>query len=88
MAHVNTGTEIRKVRNLGWLLRHWRGVERFTFEPIPDREDHADGWLIAHMVDGSVYFTRFMSASVCADWLHRPVFRGLPLTWYGKETVC
>lgn len=71
-----------RVKNLGWLLHHWADVESFTFAPsttggrgrtVPDLI------LIAHLRSGGVYLTHYASLNVCLDFLHRPVFYGLPV---------
>lgn len=60
----------RKVKNLGWLLRHWRDVDRLTIKTFPT---HA-AVLTAHMRDGTRYVTGWASTDVMVEWLHRPVF--------------
>lgn len=72
--------KVRAVKNLGWLLRHWKEVESFTVDPHPDTP-RTDCILRATMRDGTKYETDFASASILNDWLHRPVFRGLPVQW-------
>lgn len=69
----------RTVKNLGWLVRHWREVVSFTIDA--PRIDNCDCLLRAHMSDGAEYSTDFASSNLLKDWLHRPVFRGRPVTW-------
>ena len=89
------------MRNLGWLLRNWKQVERFTVtsgvhEDCALNEDlrracgcsSFDNVLVAHLRDGGRYVTNFASLDVLRGWLHRPVFRGLPVNFCGQETVC
>jgi hypothetical protein len=87
------GTEIKEVANLGWILRHWKDVERIRVTPIFKTDDvtnpdHWDCAVIFYLNDGRYYATPFASSSVCLDWLDRPVFRGRPLSWFGYEGVC
>lgn len=71
------------VKNLGWLLRHWQGVQSLGFNYAPDSKRMIDGELIARMRDGTTYISEYASLSVCWNWLDRPVFRDLPfkLVW-------
>lgn len=78
------GSRVRTVKNLGWLLRHWRSARVVRVVPCPDGVD--DCILIVDMDPASVpgvarYETRFASARVLWDWLRRPVLDGLPLKW-------
>ena len=73
----------KPVKNLGWLLRHWKAVESFTIEPHPPVTHgfEPDAVLIAHLKGGVIYKTGFSCSSILRDWLNRPVFRGVPQTW-------
>ncbi len=68
------------VKNLGWLLRNWQGVEWLGFNYVgqvkgcPLRDD---GELVAKMRDGSTYITSYASIEVCWNFVNRPVFKGL-----------
>jgi hypothetical protein len=73
--------KIKPVKNLGWLIKHWGGVERFVVSP---GIGHNDAHLTAIMRDGSQYETPFASAEVLKHWLHRPVFRGVDVDWFGE----
>jgi len=75
----------RPVKNLGWLLRHWKEVESFTILPHPPCSGIADCILVANLKDVETYQTGFGCASVLKDWLDRPVFRGLPIDWQYPE---
>ena len=79
----------RAVRNLGWLLRNWKRVDRFEVAPCPpDGAPYPpDALLVAYCKDGTVYRTPYMSREVLAGWLNRPVFRGAPVNWYGTDTM-
>jgi len=69
------------VKNLGWLLRNWKAVESFRVKPYRGTMRVCETQLVAYLRDGRIYETPFASASVLRDWLHRPVFRGCPVTW-------
>ncbi len=76
----------RTVKNLGWLLRHWRDV---YFIEVTDSSNSSDDCLLqAHCDGGPLYETGWADRNVCADWLDRPVFRGLRLDWFGQYTKC
>lgn len=64
------GTE-RRVKNLGWLLRHWRSVDRIV---VRTTRTQPEAILTAHMRDGTRYITGWASLEVLVAWLHRPVF--------------
>lgn len=66
------------VKNLGWILRHWREVDSFRFYYSP--VNSTDGVLSARMKDGRFYRTDFASLTVCFRFLRRSVFDGLSLT--------
>lgn len=66
----------KAVKNLGWLLRHWKDVEWLGFNYAPDSKRKIDGQLVAKLTDGSTYLTDYASLSVCWNWLDRPIFRG------------
>lgn len=76
---------VRPVKNLGWLLKHWRDVERFDVRAYDGEARVCDAWLVARLRDGGMYETPFASFEVLRLFLHRPVFRGLPVTWLGEE---
>lgn len=78
----------KPVKNLGWLLRNWQKVERFVVEPYQGETPVCDAWLTAICRDGTTYRTPFASKEVLRDWLNRPVFRTLPLNWFGTDTAC
>ena len=73
---------VRDVRNLGWLLRHWKDVHSFTVCPHSYKYDC---WLVAYCNDGTIYETEFASLTVLQAWLHRPVFRNLPVHYRNRD---
>jgi hypothetical protein len=83
---ISAAGESRPVKNLGWLIRHWKEVERFQVERTahPGRE----GVLTAFLKGGGRYVTSWASLSLCRDWLGRPVFKGVPIDFLGEKTVC
>lgn len=92
--HYADGT-VKPVKNLGWLLRNWQLVERIeVHQPDCARFEDWDVLMVAYLKDGRRYSTTWASGTVCRNWLHRPVFEGLPL-WIvddqaplGEQTTC
>lgn len=98
---VVRGGKAKAVKNLGWLLQHWKDVESFEVTEggkFGSSDVVLRAWL--HTVDdhgiktrypdrgptsGDYYETDFASRSVLADFLQRPVFEGLPIKWLGKS---
>jgi len=81
----SNGNVIRQVKNLGWLLKHWKQVKFFRVY----YHNVSDCVLQAVLNNGTRYLTTWESRQVMTDWLHRPVFRGLSIYWVsdgGKET--
>lgn len=95
--HVSPDGKVKPVKNLGWLLKHWKEVERFEVMPWglqqvggkPHRpgKHHWDALMIAYLRDGGRYEALWADRSVMRDWLHRPVFRGVPVKWFGEQTA-
>lgn len=68
-----------EVKNLGWLLRHWKDVKWIGFNYYRNGAGK-DGQLVAKLCDSftyATYSTDFASLSVCVAWLDRPIFRGV-----------
>ena len=84
---VKRGEKHTRVQNLGWLLRHWKDVVRFEVVGATRFRPNAQAVLLAHMRDGSGYEADFASETVLRDWINRPVFRGVPVVWFGEEKV-
>lgn len=61
----------RTVKNLGWLLRHWREVRHFYVVAL---EPSTSALMIARVGDG-LYVTKWASLSILREWVKRPVFR-------------
>jgi hypothetical protein len=85
------GQLIRRVKNLGWLLRHWKEAARAQVVVGDWRQAGDDDAILrVYLKDGRLYRTGFASKEVLWDWLDRPVFRGLPLDWHdacGRHTA-
>jgi hypothetical protein len=80
------GGVVRHVKNLGWLLHHWRDVDRFDVSGSD--LNGFDARLVAYLGDGRQYEAYWASRHVLRNWLRRPVFRGATLTWFGNEETC
>lgn len=80
-----SGNVEREVKNLGWLLAHWKDVTSFEVIKIPGSE-LGSVILRAALRDGRTYRTNYASACVLRMFLDRPVFRGLLVTWYDSST--
>ncbi len=83
---------VREVKNLGYMLRHWKEIDAIqvtNFEPEAGRPKgyNADAFMSVDFKDGRIYTTGFMSKEVLRRFLDRPVLRGLPLNWFGEETT-
>ena len=100
---IKPNRSFKHVKNLGWLIAHWRDVECFevetsgtvclrvcgeSTEPIEELyEKSADCVLVARLKGGSAYATAFGSADVLLNWLHRAVFFGLRVDWFGVDFI-
>lgn len=76
----------RKVKNLGWLLRNWLGVETLGFD-YHKSDRQVDGVLWAKFRDGRAYYTDFADLGVAWAFLDRPIFRSLPFVLRVGESV-
>lgn len=81
---VWTGKAWKSVKNLGWLLTHWKDIK--SLEVIKSRRQGTDATLIAYMRDSKVFATPFADRSVLAKFLNRPVFEGRDVFWFGTRT--
>jgi len=72
---IKNGIE-KPVKNLGWLLRHWKEV--YNFEIHPGEDQNWDCILVANMKHGEyIYKTGFADYSVLKKWLNRSIFKGV-----------
>ena len=75
------GKAPKQVKNLGWLLRHWKDVKNFDVTLTKGEitlTAFSDDWF---------YTTDYASLSVLHNWLNRPVFVGLPINWLSADRV-
>lgn len=83
MASVWNGKTLkcRKVKNLGWLLRHAGLVERITVaaSATPDEEGHL--LMVAWLNDGRRFSCHWASEIVCEQWLKRPSLQHASVSW-------
>jgi hypothetical protein len=68
------------------LLDHWRDVE--SFDVSASDLNGFDARLVAYLKDGRQYEAYWASCHVLRTWLHRPVFRGGALNWFGAPETC
>lgn len=76
------------VKNLGWLLKHWKDVDYFRVTDLP----HGRGLLQAVLRRQkpwlpTSYVCEWESLSHCLEWLHRPVFRTMPIVRQAPEHI-
>ena len=72
--YIRIGGTTKSVKNLGWLLRHWKEVSRIKLIKL-DQE----ATVIAHLSGDDIFSSDFASFEVAKGFLDRPVFRGLPI---------
>lgn len=77
----------KHVKDLGWLLRHWKDVAFIECQAIPAPSTN-ELIMQAHLKDGRIYQTTWASAQICRQWLRRPVFAGCKLWWINHWTTC
>ncbi len=74
---VTVDGKTKRVKNLGWLVRHWKGVESFTVWRRNAKLPNSEAYLLAHMRDGSMFESDFASFDVMlGHFLDRPIFQG------------
>lgn len=77
------GPKTKTVTNLGWLLRNWQKVERIRV--VKANRGNNDAILSAKLKGGGWYATPYASTEILQDFLDRPVFQGLEVSWFGKK---
>jgi hypothetical protein len=82
IVRFNSPHRILRVKNLGWLLRHWKEVTHFTVSSPLSRRAVYDCYLYAHLTDNRCYESDFASTSLLWRWLQRPIFLGLTVRWF------
>lgn len=71
----------KRVKNLGWLMRNWKGVAEFIAIRNRNQLPRSEAFLVARMRDGSQFESDFASFEVMlGHFLDRPVFRGADIT--------
>jgi hypothetical protein len=75
---------VRQVKNLGYLLKYSQSVEYIRFTS----DDTGGGLMIAVLKDDKIYSTLWASENIFLTWIHRPVFKGLPLYYNGIKIIC
>lgn len=76
---------VKRVKNLGWLLRNWKRVDRTLGFKLTGTSDGGCRLVARLRLDYPVlpnaephsYVTDFASLTVCWSWLDRPVFGGI-----------
>lgn len=81
MCEVKRNGKTKAVKNLGWLLRHWKEI--YSFEVAYA----TDGYILTAFGDDWVFTTDYASLSVLHGFLNRPVFVGLPVAWLSADSV-
>ncbi len=76
------GKAPKQVKNLGWLLRHWREVKSFDVCPSGNSSYEAH---VTAFSDDWFYTTDYASLRVLHKWLNRRVFVGLPINWMSVQ---
>ncbi len=76
----------KNVKNLGWLLRHWRDVKSLSVD-TGKKEYVSPVSLTAHMSNGDRFVSYWADSSILLNWIKRPVFYGLPVIIDGHEYV-
>lgn len=81
-ANITRNGKTKPVKNLGWLMSHWKEIERFEVWPC-DTDSMIDAILVAYLGDGTVYRSTYASAELLRSFfLDRSIFRGRSVDWY------
>ena len=81
------GGSKKEVKNLGWLLANWKLVSRITVKKHSPTFPHTDALLVVDMDDGRIFTCDFASSSLLLRFLHRPVFIGMTIHWFGQSLL-
>jgi hypothetical protein len=79
------GKAPKQVKNLGWLLRHWKDVK--NFDVCLSGNSFPSEYTLTAFSDDWFFITDYASLSVLHSWLNRPVFVGLPINWLSANQV-
>jgi len=77
-----SGEHPKKVKNLGWLLRH---ASRHVIDLIEVIPQGGEALLIVTFNDGTRYETKFADYTVLIHFLDRPLFRGADISLAGSR---
>jgi hypothetical protein len=80
-SRVTKNGRVRVVKNLGWLLRHWKDVESFWVKT----NISGGAYLTAILRGGGEYTTRFADKGILRKFLDRRIFRGVVAEWNGER---
>lgn len=61
------------------------GERRDVLGDVNAQSGYPDCLLLARLKDGGLYATHYASIDVLRRWLDRPVFRSLPVAWFGVK---
>lgn len=81
--------KIINVKNLGWLLRHWKDVNGFELTKFKGGFPKGEGYMKAYCtINGqlAIYETLWSSYDLMFDFCQRSIFKGLPGTIYRDRT--
>ena len=86
MCEVYRNGKSMKVKNLGWLLRHWQEVESFKFQRCtPSQGKLSTVLMYAYLKSGGHFSCEWVGGENHAiDWCRRPVFLTLAASVYGS----
>jgi len=77
------------VKNMGWLLRHWKDIENFEVSCITTGKFPQPTVLLKvygdRFCNWSTFETGWASAECLRDWLNRPVFKGVEIDWFAQS---
>lgn len=81
MCEIKRNGKTKQVKNLGWLLKHWKETRSFEVSFA------TDDYTLTAFGDDWVFTTPYASLSVLHGFLNRPVFVGLPVAWLSTDKV-
>jgi len=86
---ISPDGRVHNVKNLGWILRHWREVAWSGWTDLTPGRDWSGR--VTFRAKRGADWTSFQTDWACLDvflhWMHRPVFRGLPLLVNGQKRL-
>lgn len=79
--YVYRDGKVNQVKNLGWLLRHWKEIEYFEVGNVTLSDDNTFSHALRAVGNDWIYETEYPSLSALHSWLNRPTFKGLVVNW-------